>query len=254
LKSKELKKQNCLLQVKIRTSDSIRRYSFGSTPNWSTFIEHLAQHFLYIDHNNMKPDHIKSDVNLKLEYIDNENDTVTINCEEDWKEMILQKKNSTLVTLFLRSIELKHSSPNSQIELETQHSEEPNLSTPASRNFSFLVDRNDTEPVKDKEFKKEVKEKVEIEGVKEAELSSTSKNSAELLRKEIELRKTEAEKHNQNEELRKSAALHNKYVKQYAPQLKILYEAGFCDLKRDLYLLITFHGDLNTVIDRLLSQ
>jgi len=85
-------------------------------------------------------------------------------------------------------------------------------------------------------------------------LSPSSANSAELLRKEIELRKTEFEKQNQNEELRKAAALNNKYVKQYATQLKLLYEAGFCDLKRNLYLLITFHGDINTVIDRLLSQ
>jgi len=94
-------------QVKIRTGDSIRRYSFGSTPNWYNFVEHLAHHFLYID-NNQKSDHFKYNcVNLKLEYIDNENDIVVINCEEDWKEMIHQKKNSTLVTLFLRSIELK---------------------------------------------------------------------------------------------------------------------------------------------------
>jgi len=45
----------------------------------------------------------------------------------------------------------------------------------------------------------------------------------------------------------------NHYIKQYAAKLQTLYEAGFIDIERNLYLLITFNGNLDTVINKLLG-
>jgi len=46
----------------------------------------------------------------------------------------------------------------------------------------------------------------------------------------------------------------NHYIKLYAPKLQTLYEAGFQDIQRNLYLLITFNGNIDTVIDKLLQD
>jgi len=86
-------------QVKIRTNDSIRRYSFPEAPTWESFKSHVISQIIHTC--NLQPDNII----LRLEYIDDENDTVTISSEEEWKEMLNQKHNTTLVTLFLRGWE-----------------------------------------------------------------------------------------------------------------------------------------------------
>jgi len=48
-------------------------------------------------------------------------------------------------------------------------------------------------------------------------------------------------------------ANYNQYIKQYSAKLQNLHEAGFTDMQRNLYLLITFNGDMATVIDQLLG-
>jgi len=49
------------------------------------------------------------------------------------------------------------------------------------------------------------------------------------------------------------SASNNHYIKLYSPKLQTLYEAGFQDIQRNLYLLITFNGNIDTVIDKLLQ-
>jgi len=46
----------------------------------------------------------------------------------------------------------------------------------------------------------------------------------------------------------------NEYIKIYKDKLQKLWELGFTDVQRSLYLLITFNGDVETVIEKLLSQ
>jgi len=86
-------------QVKIRTNDSIRRYSFPEVPTWTAFKEHVNSQILHTYNLQVE------DIILCLEYKDDENDTVTVSSKEEWKEMLNQKHNSSLVSLFLRGWE-----------------------------------------------------------------------------------------------------------------------------------------------------
>jgi hypothetical protein len=44
------------------------------------------------------------------------------------------------------------------------------------------------------------------------------------------------------------------HIKKYKPQLAQLHELGFEDHKRNLHLLMTFNGNIDSVIDNLLAQ
>jgi len=48
--------------------------------------------------------------------------------------------------------------------------------------------------------------------------------------------------------------MNNEFIKKYADKLRSLWELGFTDVQRNLYLLISFNGDFDTVIEKLLEQ
>jgi hypothetical protein len=83
--------------VKIRTQESIRRYSFPEAPIWGAFKEHVNSQIIGYKG--------EEDIILRLEYTDDEGDIITISSEEEWKEMLNQKHNASLVTLFLKGWE-----------------------------------------------------------------------------------------------------------------------------------------------------
>jgi len=59
------------------------------------------------------------------------------------------------------------------------------------------------------------------------------------------------------EKRQKAAILHQQnsvQIKKYQSQLSKLHELGFCDHKRNLHLLMTFNGNIDSVIDNLLAQ
>jgi hypothetical protein len=307
--------QSSRFQVKIRTPDTIRRYSFSSPPSWSSFVEHLTLHIFCV------PPCFPS-AHIKISYYDDENDLVTIESEEEWQEMIRQKKTCPLISLFMNDLpkqfnftpELSNHHSDNHVDLnrsepvktdipEINNHPEPvktdipeinnrpeDLSTstdPEKLNLPEILNSPEenhppTEelhpietdllsPTKEDEKQEELKytealrQKLEALKIQEEKLFLfqqkqesplrnmwTSKLQAFRNRKEqYRNRRKEEELKKREEEKQVSHSFQNTYLQKYNRELHHLYEAGFTDLQRNLYLLITFNGDLNHVIDSL---
>jgi len=255
---------NSRLQVKIRTGDSIRRYSFDKPPSWQAFIEHLTTH-LY-------PEACFPGVlPFKVEYKDDEDDLVTIDSEEEWQEM-LKYKISNLVTLFIKELPVnildglkrQEELKKQEEDLKRQQLEEEEIKR-----------KEEEERRREEELKKQ-KEREEEEELRRKQEEELKKQEEEkyllyleklkLMDKEIEeIEKEKKEKKAKIPPAPPSEAVStttnnnnnnnnsNNYIKLYAQKLQIPYEAGFLNIERNLYLLITFNGNIDTVIDKLLQ-
>jgi len=312
-------------QVKIRTNDSIRRYSFPEAPTWEGFKSHVISQIIHTC--NLQPDNII----LRLEYIDDENDTVTISSEEEWKEMLNQKHNSTLVTLFLKGWEtipkegevqvpVRPAAENieelnrreeealqeirriMELQTENKRKEEERKLQDLKRLEEEIFRLAEEELVRFQEHKhkeeeerkllEELKKKEEEEQQRKLLLEEQKNNEEKLKRKEEklklkeeirrraeEIKRKEEETRRKVEELKrerkrrdeikreeekikvekrqKAAILHQQnaaQIKKHQDNLAKLHELGFRDHKRNLHLLITFNGNIDSVIDNLIAQ
>lgn len=292
---------NSRLQVKIRTNDSIRRYSFDQPPTWKAFLEHLKTH-LYPD---AASGVLSSQLPFRVEYKDDEDDLVTIDSDEEWKEM-LKYQNSNLVTLFIK--ELPQNFREKGIEVDVKRQEEEIKKQEDEERRRAQEEKRKAE--EEEEIRREEEEKRQrvLELKRKAVAEEIQREEEEKKRKEeekrIEEEKRKSQELNQKEESQKpqtdleksdateeekyllcleklklmeqeiedkqnskkpartskstpsliTAQSKNQYIKLYAPKLHTLYEAGFQDIQRNLYLLITFNGNLDTVIDKLLQS
>jgi hypothetical protein len=311
-------------QVKIRTNDSIRRDSFPEAPTWESFKSHVISQIIHTC--NLQPDNII----LRLEYIDDENDTVTISSEEEWKEMLNQKHNSTLVTLFLKGWETIPKEGEVQVpvrpaaenieelnrreeealqeirrimELQTENKrkeeerkfqdfkrlEEEELIRLAEeelmryqehkhkeeerklleerkkkeeeqqRKLLLEEQKNNEEKLKRKEEKLKLKEEIKRRAEEIKRKEEETRRKVEELKRERKRRdeiKREEEKIKE-EKRQKAAILHQQnaaQIKKHQDNLAKLHEFGFRDHKRNLHLLITFNGNIDSVIDNLIAQ
>jgi hypothetical protein len=282
-------------QVKIYTEDSIRRYSFDKPPSWQAFIEHLSTHLF--------PRALPSSISFRVEYRDDENDTITLDSEEEWQEMIKQKPNQ-LVSLFLKSspvistvTELRYPLlPEKLVDLELKQSELLKQEEIKKQELDFRkkqeLNKLEEELKKQEEIKRQVEEQKRTQKKLEEEEEELKKKVEEHLRleelKKVEEKKKVEEEHRQlkeklkmkEKEIREMEKLqqpgpqvssspkpipkplpkptvglnNNEYIKIYKDKLQKLWELGFTDVQRSLYLLMTFNGDVETVIEKLLSQ
>jgi len=247
---------NSRLQIKIRTGDSIRRYSFDKPPSWKSFIDHLTTH-LYPEACFQGP------VPFKVEYKDDEDDLVTIDSEEEWQEM-LKYKISNLVTLFIKELPGNlQDALKRQEEIKKQEEEQKRVQEVEEQRRREEELRNKEEELK----RKQLEEAEQLRRKQEEELKQQEEEKYLLYLEKLKLMDQEIEEIEKVKEKGKKVPStrvphsppvsqnnnRNNYIKLYAQKLQTLYEAGFQDIERNLYLLITFNGNIDTVIDKLLQ-
>jgi len=289
-------------QVKIHTDDSIRRYSFDKPPSWQAFIEHLTTHLF--------PRALPSSVSFRVEYRDDENDTITIDSEEEWQEMIKQKHNQLiqlflktsavmistitelkplplsekLVDLALKQAELLKQEELKKQELELRKKEELNKLEEEfkkqeeikkqveeqKRQEEIKKQEDELKQQEEEELKTQVEEELRQEEIKKQEEKKKVEEEHRQLKEKLKLKEKEIREIEKLQQptvaspsqvkpvpkpLPKPTAIsNNEYIRIYKEKLQKLWELGFKDVQRNLYLLITFNGDVETVIEKLLSQ
>jgi len=301
-----------LWRVKIRTTESIRRYSFPQAPTWDVFKAHVISQIIQTNSNIPPPELI-----LRLEYIDDENDTVTISSEEEWKEMINQKQNGSLVTIFLRGWENvpKEVIVRPEINIEELMRREEQTLQEIQRKLDLKLKerleeekkRQDEEELKRLEEEKKLlaeeeqkriteelkyfeeiqlkeaalrfqeeerkrqerikrhEEKLKLKEEAKRRAEEIKRKGEEIKRKVEELKQEKKRRDEQKreeerikeEKRQKAAALHQQnsiQIKKYESQLAKLHELGFREHKRNLHLLMTFNGNIDSVLDNLLAQ
>jgi len=285
-------------QVKIHTEDSIRRYSFDKPPSWRSFIEHLTTHLF--------PRALTSSISFRVEYRDDENDTITLDSEEEWQEMLKQKSNQ-LVQLYLKTsaamistvtelkpspfseklvdLELKQSELLKQEELKKQElevrkkvelnileeelkkQEEIKRQVEEQKLQEEIKKQEEEELKKQEEIKRQLEEELRQEEIKKQEEKKKVEEEHRLLIEKLKLKEKEIREMEKLQQptvaspsqpipVPKPTAManNNEYIRIYKEKLQKLWELGFKDVQRNLYLLITFNGDVEPVIEKLLSQ
>jgi len=178
-------------QVKIRTEDSIRRYSFEKPPSWGDFIKHISLH-LYPT---------ASTIPFKVEYKDDEGDIITIDSDEEWQEMIKQQSPNQIVQLFIKEKSPSFSFFGFPIHKVSDQSTPISVS-PLSVPFSFYGQEEKKKAEEEERRRIEVLKLLEEEKAKQLE-EEKAKQLEEEKRKEVkrqeELKKIEEKKNKEQE-------------------------------------------------------
>jgi len=258
-------------QLKLRLPNSIHRVSLSYIPNWDQFNSYLSTDFFK---GNIVP--------VSVEYKDDENDMITISCQVEWEELVNSHKEK-LVNLWIKPKPIISSStisPSEDSDAESLKQQDEIVKQQNLKNQE-LEEKAKQEALKLQQ--EELKKQRELEDKAKQEALKIQQDLEEKAKQE-ELKKQQAEKHRicvetlkemekeikvkEQEQVPKKdekntkpipvynfvqKANNNKYIKQYSSKLQTLYEAGFIDIERNLYLLVTFNGNIEAVIEKLLE-
>jgi len=249
-------------QLKLRLPNSIHRVSLSYIPNWDQFNSYLSTDFFK---GNIVP--------VSVEYKDDENDMITISCQVEWEELVNSHKEK-LVNLWikpkissstispsedsdaeslkqqnLKNQELEEKAKQEALKLQQDELKKQRELEDKAKQEALKIQQDLEEKAKQEELKKQQAEKhrICVETLKEMEKEIKVKEQEQLPKKD--------EKNTKPLPVYNfvQKANNNKYIKQYSSKLQTLYEAGFIDIERNLYLLVTFNGNIEAVIEKLLE-
>jgi len=213
---------------------------------------------------------------ITVEYKDEENDMITISSQVEWDELV-KSHQGTLVNLWIKSKALNSSGtiPQAQDSESHKHQEEMTQLEALKKQQIELEEIAKLEAVKKQQTEEALKKQRTEEALKKQQKELEEKA------KQAEFKKQQSEKHRicveklkemekdikvKEEQLSKKEEQNtkpsvpvlkkdnnNKFIKQYSSKLQTLFEAGFTDIERNLYLLITFNGNVESVIEKLLQ-
>jgi len=253
-------------QLKLRLPDSIRRVSLTYIPNWNQFNSYLSNDLF---NGNIFP--------VSVEYKDDENDMITISSQVEWEELV-KSHEGKLVILWIKPKPIISSTSIPQLEDPEALKRKEEILKQALKKQQEEFLKIQEEALKKQLMELEEKAKQEALITREEELKQQEleedipeeykKQQAEYHRSCVEmLKEMEKEIKVKEEQVTKKEEKNfntrpvpgakkvnnNKYIKKYSSKLQTLFEAGFTDIERNLYLLVTFNGNVVTVIERLLE-
>jgi len=240
-------------QIKIFLGPAnIRRYSFDKPPTWSGFFESFKLLF--------RAEYLPQNI-YKFSYLDPEGDKIVIDSDAEWQEMLYLFKSETLIKVYVEETgtqtvcieEKERREIEEKARRETEEKEK--RETENNRRDAEEKARKEAEEKLRRETVEKAKREAEEKARREAE-EKAKREAEEKARKESEVKaRKEAEEkaRKEAEEKAKRETENNAVIQKYTPQLKQLHELGFQDVTRNLKLLVTFNGNLENVINTLLT-